>query len=63
MGINWRNVIKDQAYGMSPASAYYKEMQRCREEDRLEEDRRRAERLRTRGAAHRMQDRDGGDGR
>lgn len=47
MGINWRNIINDQARGMNPASAFYKEERRRREEAakecerRIEENRKR----------------------
>lgn len=34
MGINWNNVIKNQMHGMDPASAFYKEERRMREENR-----------------------------
>ena len=53
MGINWNNVIRDQARGMDPASAYYKEDRRQREETRRENEKRRAEMLQVRGEKRR----------
>lgn len=53
MGINWRNVIKDQARGMDPASAYYKEDRRQREAARREDEKRRAEMLKRHGERYR----------
>lgn len=53
MGINWRNVIKDQARGMDPASAYYKEDRRQREAARREDEKRRTEMMKRRGERYR----------
>lgn len=33
MGFNWSNVIKNQARGMDPVTAFYKEEKRMREEN------------------------------
>lgn len=30
MGVNWNNIIRDQAHGMDAFSAFYKEEQRMR---------------------------------
>ena len=48
MGINWNNVIRDQARGLDPVRAYYKEKQRSRDAARREDEKCRAETSRSR---------------
>ena len=40
MGVNWKNVIKNQARGMDAVSAFYKEQERVRQENRAEYEKR-----------------------
>ena len=53
MGINWSNVIKDQARGMDPTSAYYKEDRRQREAARREDEKRRDSMMKRHGERYR----------
>lgn len=58
MGINWKNVMKNQMRGMDPYTAYRKEDQRMREERRKqieEEQKKREEERQRRIAYHKAQ--------